>query len=45
MENNLSNETKYIVYLTTNTVNKMIYIGIHSTKNPLMFDQYLGCGC
>ena len=45
MENNLSKNLKYIVYLTTNTVNKMIYIGIHATENPYGFDQYLGCGC
>ena len=45
MENNLSTKVKYIVYLTTNTVNKMIYIGIHATENPFGFDNYLGCGC
>lgn len=44
MKNNLPN-VKYIVYLTINTVNKMIYVGIHATENPLGFDQYLGCGC
>ena len=35
---------KYIVYLTTNLVNKKIYIGIHSTENPDVFDGYLGDG-
>ena len=45
MENNLSTKIKYIIYLTTNIVNKMIYIGIHATENPLGFDNYLGCGC
>ena len=40
MENNL----KYIVYLTTNLVNKKIYIGVHKTTNPNHFDGYLGCG-
>lgn len=39
MENNL----KTIVYLTTNTVNKKIYIGIHDTKDPDIFDGYIGC--
>ena len=40
---------KYIVYLTTNTkssinnINK-IYIGVHQTENPNIFDGYLGCG-
>ena len=40
MENNL----KYIVYLTTNLVNNKIYIGVHQTENPEVFDGYLGCG-
>jgi hypothetical protein len=40
MENNL----KYIVYCTTNTINKKIYIGVHKT-NPNIFDGYLGNGC
>lgn len=35
---------KYIVYLTTNLVNKKIYIGVHKTENPEVFDGYLGCG-
>ena len=40
---------KYIVYLTTNlksTVNgiKRIYIGVHKTKDPNIFDGYIGNG-
>lgn len=35
---------KYIVYQTTNTVNNYIYIGVHKTKDPDVFDGYLGCG-
>ena len=33
---------KYIVYLTTNLVNNKIYIGVHQTENPDVFDGYLG---
>lgn len=41
---------KYIVYLTTNKKSKInglnrIYIGVHKTENPDIFDGYLGCGC
>lgn len=41
---------KYIVYLTTNTKSfykgqPKIYIGVHKTENPDVFDGYLGCGC
>lgn len=36
---------KYIVYLTTNLVNKFIYVGVHKTENPEVWDHYLGCGC
>lgn len=35
---------KYIVYQTQNLINGKIYIGQHKTKNPEIFDQYLGCG-
>lgn len=35
---------KYIVYQTTNLINNKIYIGQHKTKDPNVFDQYLGCG-
>lgn len=34
---------KYIVYKTTNTVNNKIYIGVHKTTDPNVFDGYLGC--
>ena len=40
MENNL----KWIVYCTTCTINNKIYIGVHKTVNPEVFDGYLGCG-
>lgn len=36
---------KYIVYLTTNLVNKFIYVGVHKTEDPNKWDHYLGCGC
>ena len=35
---------KYIVYLTTNKINNKIYIGVHETENPEVFDGYIGCG-
>ena len=40
---------KYIVYLTTNDLEKInginrIYVGVHETKNPEIFDGYIGCG-
>lgn len=40
---------KYIVYLTTNLNSKSgelnkIYIGVHQTENPDIFDGYIGCG-
>jgi hypothetical protein len=35
---------KYIVYLTTNIINNKIYVGVHQTENPDVFDGYLGNG-
>lgn len=35
---------KYIVYLTINTKNNKIYLGVHKTKNPEIFDGYIGNG-
>lgn len=35
---------KYIVYQTINIVNNKIYIGVHKTENPEVFDGYFGCG-
>lgn len=35
---------KYIVYLTANTANNKIYVGVHGTDNPGVFDGYIGCG-
>lgn len=35
----------YIVYKTTNIINNKVYIGVHNTKDPMVFDGYLGCGC
>lgn len=35
---------KYIVYETTNTINNKIYIGVHKTINPDVFDGYIGNG-
>lgn len=40
---------KYIVYLTTNLKSQIkginrIYIGVHKTNNPEIFDGYIGCG-
>lgn len=35
---------KYIVYKTTCLVNNKIYVGVHQTKNPEIFDGYLGRG-
>ena len=36
---------KYIVYLTKNIINSHIYIGVHKTEDPLIWDFYLGDGC
>lgn len=40
---------KYIVYLTRNKESKInginrIYVGVHKTENPEIFDGYIGCG-
>ena len=40
---------KYIVYLTKNKKSKIngierIYVGVHKTENPDIFDGYIGCG-
>lgn len=35
---------KYIVYLTINKINHKIYIGVHRTEDPDIFDGYLGNG-
>lgn len=35
---------KYIVYCTTCTINKKIYVGVHKTYNVEQFDGYIGCG-
>ena len=35
---------KYIVYETTNLVNNKIYIGVHKTLDPEVFDGYIGNG-
>lgn len=40
---------KYIVYLTKNKESKInginrIYVGVHKTENPKVFDGYIGCG-
>lgn len=40
MENNF----KYIVYQTINIVNNKIYVGYHKTKDPKVFDGYIGNG-
>lgn len=36
---------KYIVYQTTNLINNKIYIGVHMTEDPTVWDFYLGDGC
>ena len=42
MENDLN--YKFIVYITTNTINNYIYVGVHKTLTPYEFDGYLGNG-
>lgn len=40
----METDYKWIVYLTTNKVNGKIYVGVHKTKDPYVFDGYIGCG-
>lgn len=40
----MGNNYKTIVYLTVNTVNNKIYVGVHNTENPNKFDGYIGNG-
>lgn len=35
---------KYIVYKTTCLINDKIYIGVHKTTDPNIFDGYIGDG-
>ena len=35
---------KYIVYQTVNVINNKIYVGVHKTEDPNIFDGYIGCG-
>lgn len=35
---------KYIVYRTTCLINNKIYVGVHHTDDPNIFDGYLGRG-
>lgn len=35
---------KYIVYSTVCKANNKIYIGVHGTTDPEIFDGYIGCG-
>lgn len=35
---------KYIVYCTVNQKNSKIYIGVHRTQDPSIFDHYIGNG-
>ena len=35
---------EYIVYLTKNIINNKIYVGVHHTDDPNIFDGYLGRG-
>lgn len=40
----MENKFKYIVYQTINIINNKIYIGVHKTENPDVFDGYIGNG-
>lgn len=35
---------KWILYCTTCIVNNKIYVGVHKTQDPEIFDGYIGCG-
>lgn len=35
---------KYLVFITTNLKTNQVYLGIHPTKDPKIFDGYLGSG-
>ena len=35
---------KWILYCTTCIVNNKIYVGVHKTQDPEVFDGYIGCG-
>ena len=35
---------KQFFFLSTNKINNKIYIGVHETENPNIFDGYIGCG-
>lgn len=40
----MENSLKSIVYVTINTINNKIYIGVHITETPWKWDNYWGCG-
>lgn len=40
----MEKQWKYIVYETTNLINNKIYIGLHKTEDPNVFDGYIGNG-
>ena len=40
----MENSLKSILYMTVNTVNNKIYVGVHITNTPYKFDGYYGDG-